>query len=144
MVRRSLGSTSSDILFRCTTLFRSKFDGIEFRVKRHTNLLILGRQAGPQLGPDPLAQQVDRGDPVGGGLEVPERPAVAGRRPLHGRTDLVDRAAVVAIGGGADQRAVRADLGGTTPAFVETGRAGAPVGRASCGERVWHSGLNSL
>ena len=66
-----------------------------------------------QFGPQLLAQKIDRQQPAPL-LETPKGPAVAGRRPLHGGADLVDRAAALF----ADQAAVGPDPGGVAAAGI--------------------------
>src|SRR4051794_18807588 len=57
-------------------------------------------------------------------LDVPEGPAVAGRRALHRRADLVDRAAMLAQRIRRGQRAVGAHAGAMAPAGIAQHRAG--------------------
>src|SRR5437764_4029294 len=68
------------------------------------------RQFGAQL----LAEQVDRNE-AAVTLDMPERPAVAGRGALEAGADRVDRAAML----GRDQAAVGANSRGKAPAAVD-------------------------
>src|SRR5205823_9812840 len=68
----------------------------------------------PRLGADLLAQEVDR-HALTLDLDMPEDPAVAGRRALDLGADMVDRAA----GFRRDDGAVGAHPGGKAPTLVE-------------------------
>src|SRR5579864_2214847 len=57
------------------------------------------------LRPNLLAQRIDR-DEIAFALDMPEFPAIAGRRALHFGRDLMDRA----LGVGGNHRAVGPDL----------------------------------
>src|SRR3546814_5204609 len=110
MIRRPPRSTRTDTLFPYTTLVRSGLHRGEVAAWRSWRRRKVGRQAsadrsrldkkkrerasvhrGVEVGAQLLAQHVN-GDQLALDVEVPEGPAVAGRRALQMGADLVDRA----------------------------------------------------